>query len=66
MIRNILLRHAGRYGCRAQTSADTVTAEAELLVRGDAFVCLVTVKRPLQVLIISPHCFLRTDVILLA
>uniref|UniRef100_A0A674NRD4 Contactin-5 n=1 Tax=Takifugu rubripes TaxID=31033 RepID=A0A674NRD4_TAKRU len=34
MIRNILLRHAGRYGCRAQTSADTVTAEAELLVRG--------------------------------
>lgn len=35
MIRNILLKHAGRYGCRAQTSADTVIAEAELLVRGD-------------------------------
>ncbi|CAG12802.1 unnamed protein product, partial [Tetraodon nigroviridis] len=34
MIRNILLKHAGRYGCRAQTSADTVIAEAELLVRG--------------------------------
>ncbi|XP_018619602.2 contactin-5 [Scleropages formosus] len=34
MIRNILLKHAGRYGCRAQTSGDTVFAEAELLVRG--------------------------------
>uniref|UniRef100_A0A669CIK7 Contactin-5 n=1 Tax=Oreochromis niloticus TaxID=8128 RepID=A0A669CIK7_ORENI len=34
MIRNILLKHAGKYGCRAQTSADTVFAEAELLVRG--------------------------------
>uniref|UniRef100_A0A8C2WWA5 Contactin-5 n=1 Tax=Cyclopterus lumpus TaxID=8103 RepID=A0A8C2WWA5_CYCLU len=31
---NILLKHAGKYGCRAQTSADTVFAEAELLVRG--------------------------------
>ncbi|XP_036379393.1 contactin-5-like isoform X2 [Megalops cyprinoides] len=34
MIRSILLKHAGKYGCRAQTSADTVYAEAELLVRG--------------------------------
>ncbi|KAM7398986.1 hypothetical protein PAMP_018283 [Pampus punctatissimus] len=34
MIRSILLKHAGKYGCRAQTSADTVFAEAELLVRG--------------------------------
>ncbi|KAG7471163.1 hypothetical protein MATL_G00121490 [Megalops atlanticus] len=34
MIRNILLKHAGKYGCRAQTSADTVFMEAELLVRG--------------------------------
>ncbi|KAJ8368638.1 hypothetical protein SKAU_G00086660 [Synaphobranchus kaupii] len=34
MIRNILLRHAGKYGCQAQTSADTVYVEAELLVRG--------------------------------
>uniref|UniRef100_A0A671XXX6 Contactin-5 n=1 Tax=Sparus aurata TaxID=8175 RepID=A0A671XXX6_SPAAU len=34
MIRSILLKHAGKYGCRAQTSADTVLAEAELLVRG--------------------------------
>ncbi|XP_076850382.1 contactin-5 isoform X2 [Brachyhypopomus gauderio] len=34
MIRNILLKHAGKYGCRVQTSADTVFAEAELLVRG--------------------------------
>ena len=35
MIRSILLKHAGKYGCRAQTSADTVFAEAELLVRGE-------------------------------
>uniref|UniRef100_A0A8C6KXC6 Contactin-5 n=1 Tax=Nothobranchius furzeri TaxID=105023 RepID=A0A8C6KXC6_NOTFU len=34
MIRSILLKHAGKYGCRAQTSADTVLTEAELLVRG--------------------------------
>ncbi|KAJ8342773.1 hypothetical protein SKAU_G00327010 [Synaphobranchus kaupii] len=34
MIRSILLKHAGRYGCQAQTSADTVYAEAELQVRG--------------------------------
>ncbi|XP_023817418.1 contactin-5 isoform X2 [Oryzias latipes] len=34
MIRSILLRHAGKYGCRAQTSADSVFTEAELLVRG--------------------------------
>ncbi|XP_016105040.1 contactin-5-like [Sinocyclocheilus grahami] len=33
MIRSILLKHAGKYGCRAQTSADSVLAEAELLVR---------------------------------
>ena len=35
MIRNILLMHAGRYGCRVQTTADSVTDEAELLVRGE-------------------------------
>lgn len=35
MIRNILLKHAGKYGCRVQTRADTVLAEAELLVRGE-------------------------------
>lgn len=29
------MKHAGKYGCRAQTSADTVFSEAELLVRGD-------------------------------
>ncbi|KAI1903786.1 hypothetical protein AGOR_G00030800 [Albula goreensis] len=34
MIRSILLKHAGKYGCQAQTSADTVYAEAELQVRG--------------------------------
>ncbi|OCT96162.1 hypothetical protein XELAEV_18013845mg, partial [Xenopus laevis] len=34
MIRNILLMHAGRYGCRVQTTADTVSDEAEVLVRG--------------------------------
>ncbi|XP_034095686.1 contactin-5 isoform X5 [Gymnodraco acuticeps] len=34
MIRSILLKHAGKYGCRAQTSADTVFTESELLVRG--------------------------------
>ncbi|XP_059961217.1 contactin-5 [Mesoplodon densirostris] len=34
MIRNILLMHAGRYGCRVQTTADSVSNEAELLVRG--------------------------------
>ncbi|XP_030620477.1 contactin-5 [Chanos chanos] len=34
MIRSILLKHAGKYGCQVQTSADTVYAEAELLVRG--------------------------------
>ncbi|XP_062463733.1 contactin-5 isoform X2 [Pezoporus occidentalis] len=33
MIRNILLMHAGRYGCRVQTTADTVSDETELLVR---------------------------------
>uniref|UniRef100_A0A8U8B8W2 Contactin-5 n=1 Tax=Geospiza parvula TaxID=87175 RepID=A0A8U8B8W2_GEOPR len=33
MIRNILLMHAGRYGCRVQTAADTVSDETELLVR---------------------------------
>lgn len=36
MIRNIFLRHAGKYGCRAQTSADAVFSEAELLVRGES------------------------------
>lgn len=35
MIRNILLKHAGKYGCRVKTSADTVLSEAELLVRGE-------------------------------
>uniref|UniRef100_A0A452IKG5 Contactin-5 n=1 Tax=Gopherus agassizii TaxID=38772 RepID=A0A452IKG5_9SAUR len=34
MIRNILLMHAGRYGCMVQTTADSVSDEAELLVRG--------------------------------
>ncbi|XP_009997714.1 PREDICTED: contactin-5, partial [Chaetura pelagica] len=34
MIRNILLTHAGRYGCRVQTAADVVSDETELLVRG--------------------------------
>ncbi|OCT93246.1 contactin-5 isoform X1 [Xenopus laevis] len=34
MIRNILLMHAGRYGCRVQTTADAVSDEAEVLVRG--------------------------------
>ncbi|KAK1168224.1 contactin-5-like isoform X1 [Acipenser oxyrinchus oxyrinchus] len=34
MIRNILLKHAGWYGCRVQTSADSLMSEAELLVRG--------------------------------
>ncbi|XP_053561563.1 contactin-5 [Bombina bombina] len=34
MIRNILLIHAGRYGCRVQTTADSVSNEAEVLVRG--------------------------------
>uniref|UniRef100_A0A8D2KXB7 Contactin-5 n=1 Tax=Varanus komodoensis TaxID=61221 RepID=A0A8D2KXB7_VARKO len=34
MIRNILLVHAGRYGCRVQTTADSISDEAELLVRG--------------------------------
>ncbi|XP_062861152.1 contactin-5 [Trichomycterus rosablanca] len=34
MIRSILLKHAGRYGCRVQTNAGSVLAEAELLVRG--------------------------------
>ncbi|XP_053312490.1 contactin-5 [Spea bombifrons] len=34
MIRNILLMHAGTYGCRVQTTADSVSDEAELLVRG--------------------------------
>ncbi|XP_061916934.1 contactin-5 isoform X1 [Entelurus aequoreus] len=34
MIRSILLMHAGKYACKAHTSAETVAAEAELLVRG--------------------------------
>ncbi|XP_041088552.1 contactin-5-like [Polyodon spathula] len=34
MIRNILLKHAGWYGCRVQTTADSLMSEAELLVRG--------------------------------
>ncbi|XP_039600283.1 contactin-5 isoform X2 [Polypterus senegalus] len=34
MIRNILLKHAGKYGCRVQTIADILSSEAELLVRG--------------------------------
>ncbi|XP_026531431.1 contactin-5 [Notechis scutatus] len=34
MIRNILLMHAGRYGCRVQSTADSISDEAELLVRG--------------------------------
>lgn len=42
MIRSILLKHAGKYGCRAQTSADTVFAEAELLVRGEIGICQYT------------------------
>lgn len=31
MIRNILLMHAGGYGCRVQTTADSVSDEAELV-----------------------------------
>lgn len=48
MIRSILLKHAGKYGCRAQTSADTVFAEAELLVRGEIGIaqCTVTFITP--------------------
>uniref|UniRef100_A0A8C9WDZ6 Contactin 1 n=1 Tax=Scleropages formosus TaxID=113540 RepID=A0A8C9WDZ6_SCLFO len=34
LIRNTLLRHAGRYTCTAQTIVDNVSASAELVVRG--------------------------------
>ncbi|ELW64956.1 Ferritin light chain 1 [Tupaia chinensis] len=40
MIRNILLMHAGRYGCRVQTTADSVSDEAELLVRANPYLWL--------------------------
>nr|XP_057935829.1 contactin-5 isoform X2 [Doryrhamphus excisus] len=34
MIRSIFLKHAGKYTCKAHTSADTLAADAQLLVRG--------------------------------
>ncbi|XP_054649905.1 contactin-5 isoform X2 [Dunckerocampus dactyliophorus] len=34
MIRSIFLKHAGKYTCKAHTSADTMAADAQLLVRG--------------------------------
>ncbi|KAB1264434.1 Contactin-4 [Camelus dromedarius] len=35
MIRNIQLKHAGKYVCMVQTSVDKLSAAADLIVRGD-------------------------------
>lgn len=34
MIRNIQLKHAGKYVCTVQTSVDQLSAAADLIVRG--------------------------------
>ena len=34
MIRNIQLKHAGKYVCMVQTSVDRLSAAADLIVRG--------------------------------
>ncbi|XP_043928641.1 contactin-5 isoform X2 [Protopterus annectens] len=34
MIRNILSKHAGKYGCKVQTSVDSISDESEIIVKG--------------------------------
>ena len=36
LIKNVQLKHAGRYTCTAQTPVDNVTASAHLVVRGES------------------------------
>lgn len=35
MIRNIQLRHAGKYTCAVQTKVDSISIAADLVVRGE-------------------------------
>lgn len=35
MVRNIQLKHSGKYVCMVHTEVDTVSAAAELTVRGE-------------------------------
>lgn len=46
MVRNIQLKHSGKYVCMVHTEVDTVSAAADLIVRGmSLFVAL-----PMEVL----------------
>lgn len=36
MIRNIQLRHAGKYTCAVQTKVDSISIALDLVVRGEA------------------------------
>lgn len=36
LIKNVQLKHAGRYTCTAQTPVDNVTVSAQLVVRGES------------------------------
>lgn len=37
MIRNIQLRHAGKYTCAVQTKVDSISIAVDLVVRGKSF-----------------------------
>lgn len=37
MIRNIQLRHAGRYTCAVQTKVDSASIATDVVVRGNVF-----------------------------
>lgn len=36
MIRNIQLRHAGKYTCAVQTKVDSISIAVDLVVRGES------------------------------
>lgn len=40
MVRNIQLKHSGKYVCMVHTEVDTVSAAADLIVRGRPSSCL--------------------------
>lgn len=60
MIRNIQLKHAGKYVCMVQTSVDKLSAAADLIVRGMGilgFVLKIYLRYLLQ------HRVLKTSVV---
>lgn len=45
MIRNIQLRHAGKYTCAVQTKVDSSSIAIDLIVRGENLKCSVMIVR---------------------